>query len=119
MFLGIMEDFYWFIGLFEGEGYIGLAKDNCVNIIISGSDQDVMDRVSKLLDKNYIKIQPKGKDTYKLQYRVSITGKKARYICEKIKPYMSKRRQQKITEVLTKNNPRGNLFEGLPFMSTV
>ena len=114
-----MEDFFWFVGLFEGEGYIGSHQDNCVQIVISMSDQDVMDRVSKLLEKDYREVQPKGKSTYKKQYRISIVGKKARYIVENIKPYMSIRRQQKIDEVLSKNKPKGNKVYTLPFIDTI
>ena len=114
-----MDDFSWFVGLFEGEGYIGSTSDKCVQIVISGSDKDVMDKVSSLLEKNYVEVQPKGKHTYKKQYRISIVGKKARYIVENIKPYMSERRQEKIEQVLAANKPKGKKVYTLPFIDTI
>ena len=101
----MLKEFFWFVGLFEGEGYVGPGKGNIPNIVISMCDKDVMDKVSDLLQKPHSQFIPKGKRVdgtdYLTQYRIRISGKKAAYIIENIKPYMSERRQKRIEETLS------------------
>jgi hypothetical protein len=105
----MLKEFFWFVGLFEGEGYIGISKGD-PEICISMCDKDVMDRVSELLGKEHRSFVPKGKRVngtdYLRQYRIQMAGRKAAYIIENIKPYMSERRQQKIEETLAAYKPK-------------
>jgi len=109
-----MDNFSWFIGILEGEGYIGLHKkgnDKPVpEIVISMSDEDVITKISDFLNCGYREVQPKGisvkGNQYKKQYRITIRGRKAYYILEKVYPYLSKRRKEKCDEVKDNYKPK-------------
>ena len=107
-----MEDFYWFVGLFEGEGSVTLDihDKGRPNLEISMVDLDVMERVSRLLNKSLVSRTPSGKnvkgESYKLVYKVKITGHKAQLVIRALLPYMSQRRQEKMREALEGWQPK-------------
>jgi hypothetical protein len=106
-----MDDFSWLVGIFEGEGWVGLKKRTTNNKVyyyphmsISMSDEDVIKKLASILQhEKYRTFIPSGKNVkgkeYKTQYRLSICGPKAMYIAEKMEPYLSKRRQEQIQNV--------------------
>ncbi len=112
-----MDMFSYFVGILEGEGYIGLnsKKKNLKTgeytyyspgISIAMSDEDIIQRIADYLNVSYRTHRPKGKDTYKEMYRIDIGGRKAYYIMEKVAPYLSKRRQEKFKAVQEGYTPK-------------
>ena len=107
-----MKDFFWFVGLFEGEGCIGVDKadKNRPSIELAMQDRDVMERVSKLLDHKIVSFIPPGKSvkgkSYKEMHRVRIYGRKAVMIIDAMKPHMSSRRRVRMEEALSLWQPK-------------
>ena len=104
-------DIAWIAGLLEGEAYFGIdnrSKDRyevsnsppSPFIKISMVDEDIIQRLSKLLDKSYFSPSRKtvtGKQVYTLHI-----GEKEKllFILQKILPYMGVRRGERITECI-------------------
>ena len=106
-----MDDFSWFIGIAEGEACFGYnPKKNEPEFTVSMCDEDIVERLGKMLDHHYRTYQPVGVSVsggkYKIQHRIQIRGRKAIKIMEKVLPYMGKRRQEKITEILEAYTPK-------------
>ena len=106
-----MDDFSWFIGIAEGEACFHYhRKKNSPEFVISMTDEDIVEKVAKMLDADYKTWQPGGVSVsggkYKIQHRVAVRGRKAVKIMEKVLPYMGKRRQEKITEILAEYTPK-------------
>ena len=105
-------DVAWIAGLLEGEGYFGIdnrSKDRyevsktppAPFIKVSMVDEDIIQRLSKLLDKSYFSPSRKtvqGKQVYTLHI-----GEKEKVlsILQKILPYMGVRRAERITECIS------------------
>ena len=111
----MFDEFSWFVGILEGEGYIGLdgrqkGKKPYPQIIIAMTDLDIIERVCKLVDCDYREYTPKGKtkggDDYKRVYRVNICGEKAIYIMDQCAPYFSKRRKEKYDYIKENYQPK-------------
>ena len=110
-----MDDFSWFVGIFEGEGWIGLRKKiykyrNSTytyyhpHMSITMTDEDIIKRLSIILNqKNYRTFTPSGKnvkgENYKTAHRLSICGRKVLYIAEKMEPFLSDRRKEQVQYV--------------------
>lgn len=100
------EDFYWLGGLLEGEGYFGMVT-NWVNkkpyryprIGVNMTDYDVIERVSKLWNIKIFVMKPAGVSK-KIGYRVTLSGKKAAYLMQQIRPLMGERRKNQIDKTL-------------------
>lgn len=101
----------WIAGLLEGEGYFGIDKRSSKRyqhstsppapfIKISMVDQDIIERLSKLLDKDYF--IPKRKTvSNKTVYTLHIGEKeKVLFVLQKILPYMGVRRSERIKECI-------------------
>jgi len=96
------KDFYWLVGILEGEGTFLKAlpsKKNKISIQLQMTDEDIVNRVAKLLGVAYYKCMPKKKH-HKVSFRCAITGFKAAELMEKIKPFMGSRRQLQIEKVI-------------------
>lgn len=105
-------DIAWIAGLLEGEGYFGIdnrSKDRyeisktppAPFIKISMVDEDIIQRLSKLLDKSYFSPSRKtvtGKQVYTLHIGEK---EKVLFILQKILPYMGMRRGERITESIS------------------
>ena len=105
-------DIAWIAGLLEGEGYFGIdnrSKDRyelsktppSPFIKISMVDEDIIQRLSKLLDKSYFSPSRKtvtGKQVYTLHIGEK---EKVLFILQKILPYMGMRRGERITESIS------------------
>lgn len=102
-------DIAWIAGLLEGEAYFGIDNRSKDRYEISNSppspfikismvDEDIVQRLSKLLDKSYFSPSRKtvtGKQVYTLHI-----GEKEKllFILQKILPYMGVRRGERISE---------------------
>ncbi len=105
-------DVAWIAGLLEGEGYFGIdnrSKDRYETsktppspfIKVSMVDEDIIQRLSRLLDKPYFSPSRKtvtGKQVYTLHI-----GEKEKVlsILQQILPYMGVRRGERITECIS------------------
>tara|TARA_R110000868_G_scaffold31411_2_gene115234 strand:- start:38 stop:553 length:516 start_codon:yes stop_codon:yes gene_type:complete len=103
-------DIAWIAGLLEGEGYFGIdnrkrnykvsSSPPAPFIKISMVDEDIIQRLSKLLDKSYFSPSRKtvtGKQVYTLHIGEK---EKVLFILQKILPYMGVRRGERITECI-------------------
>jgi hypothetical protein len=105
-------DIAWIAGLLEGEGYFGIdnrSKDRyevsntppAPFIKISMVDEDIIERLSQLLDKSYFSPTRKtvtGKQVYTLHLGEK---EKVLFVLQKILPYMGVRRGERITECIS------------------
>ena len=105
-------DIAWIAGLLEGEGYFGIdnrSKDRyeiskippAPFIKVSMVDEDIIQRLSKLLDKSYFSPSRKtvtGKQVYTLYIGEK---EKVLFVLEKILPYMGVRRGERIRECIS------------------
>ena len=105
-------DIAWIAGLLEGEGYFGIdnrPKDlyeiskapPAPFIRVSMVDEDVIRKLSKLLDKFYSspsRKTVKGKQVYTLHIGEK---EKVLFILQKIFPYMGVRRGERIAECIS------------------
>jgi hypothetical protein len=101
----------WLAGLFEGEANFGLDKRSSIRYIKSSSppapyiqlsmiDEDVIKKVSKLVQKNYKQLNRKT-STNKNVFKVSIGDRATlRYLLPLIFPYFGFRRQNQVQECL-------------------
>ena len=102
----------WIAGILEGEGYFGIdnrSKDRyevsksppAPFIKISMVDEDIIQRLSKLLDKSYF--SPSRKTIKDKQVYTLHIGEKEKvlFILQKILPYMGVRRGERITECIS------------------
>ena len=118
-----MDEFSWFVGLYEGEGSMysrtqkrthtlasGEVKSyDCtqVSLTIKMTDEDVIQRAAKFLGQKYAIVDKKTTDRlgYKTVYRVRKTGGpkgKLRKLLDQMYPHLSKRRQEQIDRHLNK-----------------
>ena len=119
-----MDEFSWFVGIYEGEGsmYSRTAKRKHtlvsgeekeytitqVSLTIKMTDEDVIARVAKFLGQKYSEVEKADREArgYKRVYRVRQTGSstgKLRKLLDKMYPYLSKRRQAQIDKHLNKS----------------
>lgn len=105
-------DIAWIAGLLEGEGYFGIDNRSKGRYEISNTppapfikvsmvDEDIIQRLSKLLDKSYFspsRKTVKGKQVYTLHIGEK---EKVLFILQKILPYMGVRRGERITECIS------------------
>jgi len=105
-------DIAWIAGLLEGEGYFGIdnrSKDRyevsntppSPFIKISMVDEDIIERLSQLLDKSYFSPTRKtvtGKQVYTLHIGEK---EKVLFVLQKILPYMGARRGERIKESIS------------------
>lgn len=95
-------EFMWFVGLFEGEGCIAWSDKRrlgkiAAHITIGSTDRDVIDRVQSFLGGNVYT----GKGTNKPMHYWRIGNRKRVVeLLTRMYPHMSKRRQDRIDEVL-------------------
>jgi hypothetical protein len=106
-----MDNFSWLVGIIEGEGCITCKerirhkkyKETIPEIIISMCDKDIIEKIAFLLNCKYRSYTPSGKTVsgknYKIQHRITICGRKAIFLMEKMEPYFSERRKEQIHKV--------------------
>ena len=105
-----MDEFSWFVGLYEGEGCSGSRKvkktyknktyyNGGIVLSINMTDEDTIARAAKFLGVSYKPIKKYNKVSKKQAYQVRVMGGKQgklRELFEKMLPHLSKRRQKQI-----------------------
>lgn len=107
-----MDDFSWFVGIAEGEGCFGFYK-NYPEFSISMCDEDIIVKLSKMLDTDYRTFTPSGKNvsggSYKTQHCIKICGRKAWIVMEKVEPFLSARRKEQISKAREEYKPKTHI----------
>lgn len=96
------EDLHLLAGLLEGEGSFLKSPPsgkNRISITCQMTDEDVIARVSKLLEVSYCKCSTVMAH-YKPTYKTTVCGSKAYYLMVALKPLMGIRRQKQIDNAL-------------------
>ena len=103
------KDFYWLVGILEGEGSFLKATSSMrtCKIVVAMTDKDVIEKVSKLFGGTAISEIDRKPGKWKICYRCSICGRKAVDLAKSIFPYMGIRRQDQITKMINSWNPNG------------
>ena len=114
-----MDEFSWFVGLYEGEGSLYVRKGHktvkgkryeFVNLALTIKmvDEDVIARAAKFLnisyhptDQKYLREHPERKPLFRVVKVGSVDGG-LRELLNKMYPHLSKRRQRQIDEKLQK-----------------
>ena len=101
-----MDEFSWFVGLYEGEGCFGSRRNKKVHknatyynsgiyITIKMTDEDTIARCAKFLGVKYKETKSKHKQLYLVRKMGGKTGQ-VRDLIEKMIPHLSQRRQEQI-----------------------
>ena len=99
-----MDEFSWFVGIFEGEGSYYADNSGRGVIIIQMTDEDIIARAAKFMDTGYSeKKVKKALPHHKKMYHVKGCGgrKRGKYfeLMKRMYPYLSKRRQEQLEKV--------------------
>lgn len=91
--------FFWFIGLFEGEGSFSITKNKAKKITITSTDRDVLEKVQLLLGGNIV--MPKIRnEKWKQEYVWYLNKNESKDIILKMLPFLSSRRRKRANEWL-------------------
>ena len=103
-----MDEFSWFVGLYEGEGNLCSRKIKRtikgktyhgieLALTIKMVDEDVIARAAKFLGNSYhtVKPNPGCKQLYRVRKNGGLNGK-LRSLLEDMRPHLSKRRQEQL-----------------------
>ena len=110
-----LANFYWLIGLLEGEGSFlapSPSRPNELRVEIEMNDRDVIQRAAHLLGTSVLsRTRPRhrhGAETVEMAttYRTRVSGRRAVQLLHTIRPYMSARRQAQIVRALSFYNAR-------------
>lgn len=104
-------DFGWLVGILEGEGNFYLSPHGGqLRVKVSMADLDTVNRVSSLLGnpavRSYAPTNPRDKRDRAIMHEVCLTGHMAAPLMLLIQPYMSRRRSEKINQVLGGWSPK-------------
>ena len=101
-------DWVWLAAIIDGEGWIGIRNDarrrktGLPGLTVHMTDEDVVIQVAKAFGCNVTTPANRNKPPhFKPVYSAQITGSRVPAILERIKPYMSKRRTQRIEDIIT------------------
>jgi len=111
-----MDEFSWFVGLYEGEGCLSsninrkkykgrVIETPILELTIKMVDEDVIARAAKFLGNSYhpVKPNPGCKPLYRVRKNGGKNGK-LRQLLEDMKPHLSKRRNKQIDAKLADIN---------------
>jgi|SRR5271157_5030027 len=101
-------DLVWLAGILEGEGYFHLYNNHAKNnktyqyarICLCMTDRDVIEKACSMWKCKIQTCKPYGTSAKKIQYKAIIGGSNAISWMQKLKPFMGKRRTEKIEEIL-------------------
>jgi hypothetical protein len=96
------NDFYWMVGLLEGEGSFMSGPPSAPNnprISIAMTDQDIIERVVQLCQTTSQTLRSRN-EHHKRVYRMLLRGKTAVDLMKRLHPLMGIRRQAQINRVL-------------------
>ncbi len=100
------SELYWLAGLLEGEAYFHPKTDKVsVGIAIEMTDEDIIQRVCKLIGNTYCKVK-KREIHHKQAYKTTIRGRRAFELMLIIQPIMGERRKQRIQECIDSYIPK-------------
>jgi|688.fasta_scaffold39064_6 hypothetical protein len=112
-----MDEFSWFVGLFEGEGtyysVIPTGKKSPRGIMsIEMTDEDTIKKVADYLGVSYYcrkktNPNPKHKPIYRVTKVGSVVKGELKDLMEKMYPYLSERRKTQLIDVW-KSDPRNS-----------
>ena len=105
------KDFYWLVGLLEGEGSFGFYQYT-PRISLNMKDEDVVQRAASLMGGLAGKCIPPQKPSHSIMWHTGVCGIKAIKIMEDVLPEMGIRRRAKIIEVLKKSSERRGVATG-------
>lgn len=98
------NDLIWLAGYLEGEGSFSAgppSNPRAPIIQVTTTDEDVIQKVGRLLGVKYHKARPKkAKEHHKVAYRTALRGHKAVRLMERIRHLMGYRRQGQIDAAL-------------------
>lgn len=89
----------WLAGILEGEGWFSVGDDHRVHIGLSMTDEDVVQRVAKLINVVHISRRVRN-SKHKPIFTIYLYGKKALSLMALLLPLMGKRRSKKISEII-------------------
>ena len=102
-----MDEFSWFVGLYEGEGCLTSGtrpvkgqRYPILTLIIKMTDEDTIARAAAFLGVGYHKVKSSHKQLYRCRKQGGLTGQLADLII-KMKPHLSARRQQQFDNALS------------------
>lgn len=109
------SDFFWLVGILEGEGTFlkgPPSAQNRVAICLEMTDEDVVAKVAKLLGVKYHKTTNRNPEKWKDSFRLAVVCKSAYELMKTLKPYMGNRRQRQIEVAMSswKEKDKGKLF---------
>lgn len=110
------RDFFWLVGLLEGEGSFlrpSPSKPYEPKIDIEMKDRDCIERVAALFGLQYRTRDRHRAENHAITYNVRLVGKRAVQLMWMLKPYMSKRRQQQIERAIETYASRGIKYHPL------
>jgi len=101
---------YWLAGYLEGEGSFMKGSPSNPNqpiIVVSSTDEDVIQKVAQLFGRRYQKISNERQTErgWKPAFAVRLRGTKAVELMRKLLPIMGERRQAQIKKALDSHNP--------------
>jgi hypothetical protein len=111
------DDFFWLVGLIEGEGCFTLVRRNenttymkhYVRIVITMTDEDVIARAARIMGRKYRKLKRTSVPShYKDKWAVELNGQAAVDFAAAVLPHMGNRRQYRIREVLSRTHQTPN-----------
>lgn len=91
----------WVAGLFEGEGWVGIAKGKYPYLILKMTDEDVILKLQETVGGGCVHRREGAKDHHKPLYVWDKMGRVfAETLYEQIKPHLGTRRTARFEEVL-------------------
>jgi hypothetical protein len=104
------QDFFWLVGLLEGEGSFSPgppSAPNLVRISLHMTDEDIVAKVASLWGQSYHRVQQARAERmgWKSSYQVLVRGRPALELMKLMLPYMGQRRQGQIERALPSYNP--------------
>lgn len=111
------QDFYWLVGLLEGEGCFayGGRWSSDVHITVEMADEDIINRVARLFEQladQEVNVREKSRKNAKWSrtYVANIGGHNARDIMRKLAKHMGFRRRKRIWQCLNGyNEPKSDM----------
>ena len=102
-----MDEFSWFVGIYEGEGCFGSRickkkyKDKVyenagIYLTIKMTDEDTIARVAKFLGQTYHPVKSKHKQLYRVRQMGGASKGKLYDLAQRMLPHLSKRRQEQV-----------------------
>jgi hypothetical protein len=117
-----MDEFSWFVGLYEGEGSAGSRRhkkrykdwtyyNGGLVLTIKMTDEDIIARAAKFLGVSYKPVGNYHHLSKKQQYQVRVMGGregKLAKLYQRMLPHLSKRRQEQIKGHIDRANDWGS-----------